>query len=210
MGYIADEIRVSSLLWDSYKVDRPQNAVRKLLSCEKFLTVVEDTYALMSALPAEKWILAGGFVRDCLLDREINDIDVWFEPPSVPFSMASASIVEESEDPILNKLSGFVKVGGEPSEKAPSGGANVTRYEGTWRNNDYDLMPVYNSGPLVSSFPDSISQIGWSSTGALLYTNEFFRTLVDKKIIFSSSCSEARFEKIKQKFPLWEIERRNT
>ncbi len=151
-----------------------------ILSKVYFSTGKLQTYA--------KCAIAGGAIRDMLLQKPVNDIDVFYEG--------------ELSDKSLNNFFKTVK----SSETNYPDGFNVTHTVAlTGLPVPIQLIQVKNIQDHIDTFPTPMSRVWYSQDSGLGGVDmDFVHQAINKQFLWDSKVDMPYFDKIKAKYSDWE------
>jgi len=141
---------------------------------------------------AKNAVIAGGAIRDMLLDKEIADIDVFFSGPINKFSLTALfdkveecgnGLYEDSSFNVLYKI----------TDKILPVPIQIIQVEGDVKEH-------------ISKFPTPLSRVSYSEETAIQgLTKQFIQNAYYKTVVFDKPVNYQYLYKMKQKFPDWKI-----
>lgn len=143
-------------------------------------------------------IIAGGFIRDTLMDRRVGDLDILWDGGL--FSALTPAQAKELST-LLN-----TEIGWEPAYERM-----LEEYEGEeegrnshmtalYEGEEVDIIVVPDVKAHVHDFPDSISKVWYGSDG-LITMSDFVYSHANKEIKYRIGAPTARLDKLKMKYP---------
>ena len=132
--------------------------------------------------------IAGGAIRDIILDKPITDIDVWYTQP-----------LDKDKIPKIFKVE---KVSShEPYEQGEDDYFNVEFPQVKFKDFEYPIQLINTTDikKRIECFPVNVSKISFDKDG-LHMTKEFLFGMNEKWLIFDTDCPDKYKEKIIAKY----------
>lgn len=172
-------------------------------SLPKYKDFIDRTSALLGLL----CVVAGGAVRDVILDRAeyVQDLDVWLYAPDL----------EATRETVLN--SGFFgrllrRLGNERANLGRDGAIIAIDYydlRGQEINLIYLKEPIRSIKDLLKDFDFGVNQAGICPVHGLVMTDAFQEAISDHILRVTRKDdperAEMRLAKMQDKFPLWSV-----
>lgn len=169
-------------------------------------------------LGATKCMVAGGAIRDMLLEKPINDIDVFYEgtladPLQVFHEPKEETFYKNAKrkkfvswgEPVDPVPSESLFEGDPPVEFYPDSDWKVTKQKVFYKDCKFpiQLIQCKNFDTHLETFGAALSRVYVDRNGVHL-TNDFLRAVELKMCLFEEECSMGYMMKIIKKFPEYE------
>jgi hypothetical protein len=149
--------------------------------------------------------IAGGAIRDMLLERPIKDIDVLYTMPKVektePNGWLAWDEYKEIDEEIIKK---YFTYGQKTAADYEDDTFTITHPHLIWKddltNTQIQLIFVQNDpDEYVQEFPCTLSRVAYGNE--LSISNEFMYAAENQLLVFTDDCSETYQEKMYAKYP---------
>lgn len=160
--------------------------------------------AVLSILPGAA--IAGGFLRDTLMDRPVGDLDIfWSGYPSV----AQLKDLGRVLNVVFDTEPDFVRMCEDYNDGDERESEMENLFSASGPGGSVDLICVPSVLDHVHDFPDNISKIWYSATAelgmGLTATFDFVEGHADKRIMYRISAPLKRLEKLQAKYPDYQL-----
>jgi hypothetical protein len=161
-------------------------------------------YGIATLLPGA--VIAGGYLRDLLTDREPTDMDIFvqYEPNEDQLRALDGYLGLERSEAFFETFrrsnegdNGYEGSSEEDDERTQRMSVLFEAQKGEF---SYDIIVVPDVGLYVEEFPDNISRVTFSSNGLRMY-EDFEQGHTEKVIYYRISAEAARAVKLRQKYP---------
>lgn len=144
-------------------------------------------------------IIAGGAVRDSLLNKNVKDVDIFVSS----FEYDASDLRDYIHDQLV-KWGYIVEVyENEVTRLYDEGGGDTLRFEVDGVS--IEVVPVEDIEVTYNKFPDSISRAYVNASGTTITSQVFNESIIDKRIRFREDLSNSRVAKLRGKFPDYEF-----